>query len=90
MKRKQWIIKPFDGFSEEKKDYSKIKITDTLYSLEETISAISGWSWLMLSITVLFWVFRSIKVLYHAIQYWDVKKFYNTALKIADVSCDKL
>lgn len=61
-----------------------------MYSLEETISAISGWSWLMLSITVLFWVFRSIKVLYHAIQYWDVKKFYNTALKIADVSCDKL
>lgn len=70
---------------EEKKDYSKIKITDAVYSGEETVAAISGWSWLVLSITLLFWVFRSIKVLYHAVQYWDVKKFYNTALKIADV-----
>lgn len=57
-----------------------------MYTAEQTLSAISAWSWVMLSITLLFWVFRSIKVMYHAVQYWDVKKFYNTALKIADVS----
>lgn len=70
---------------DEKKDFNKIKIHDALNSLDEAISAISGWSWLMLSIATLFWVFRSIKVLSHAVQYWDVKKFYNTVLKIADV-----
>lgn len=73
-------------FRDEKKDYNKIKITDAVNTVDELVSAISGWSWLMLIIATLFWVFRSIKVLYHSVQYWDVKKFYNTVLKIADVS----
>lgn len=41
---------------------------------------------MILVLASLFWFFRLIKVAYHAVQYWDIKKFYNTALKIADVS----
>lgn len=43
-------------------------------------------SWIILSIAMLFWQFRTIKVIYHALQYYDIKKFYNSALKIDDVS----
>lgn len=66
-------------------DRTKITIDDSFYPGSECLASISGWSWVVLGLAALFWVFRLIKVVYHAVQYWDIKKFYNTALKIGDV-----
>lgn len=52
------------------------------------MSTLTGLSWILLSLAALYWVFRLIKCCYHAVQFWDVKKFYNTALKIEDVIFD--
>ena len=41
-------------------------------------------------ISTLFWLTRAFAVLHHIIQYWDIKCFYNTALKISDSSLGKL
>ena len=35
-------------------------------------------------ISVLFWLTRLIVVIYHVFQFWDIKCFYNSALKIPD------
>lgn len=72
-------------YRDTKTDITKITISDSVYTCSECVSSISGWSWLVLTLAILFWVFRLIKVVYHSVQYWDVKKFYNTALKIDDV-----
>ena len=32
-------------------------------------------------ISVLFWITRLIVVVYHVFQFWDIKCFYNTALR---------
>lgn len=36
------------------------------------------------------WALRSVKVTYHVFQFWDVKCFFNTALKIDDSDLDNL
>lgn len=64
---------------------TKVKLHDAVYPLQ-SMQPISGWSWFVISLAILFWIFRLFKVITHAIQYWDIKKFYNTALKIMDVS----
>ncbi|KAJ6633195.1 Autophagy-related protein 9A [Pseudolycoriella hygida] len=70
----------------------KIKITleDVMYPIGHCISSITAASWIILFLAMLFWQFRTIKVIYHAIQYYDIKKFYNTALKIEDSELDNL
>lgn len=57
-----------------------------MYPIGQCTSSISATSWVILFIAMLFWQFRTIKVIYHALQYYDIKKFYNSALKIEDVS----
>lgn len=64
---------------------TKVKLQDAVYPIQ-SMQPISGWSWFVISLAILFWIFRLFKVITHAIQYWDIKKFYNTALKIMDVS----
>jgi len=39
-------------------------------------------------VAVIFWILRAVKVMYHLFQFWDIKQFFNTALKINDVSSD--
>ena len=41
-------------------------------------------------VSVLFWVTRLIVVVYHVFQFWDIKCFYNTALRIPDSELDSV
>jgi len=41
-------------------------------------------------ISVAFWVTRAIVVVYHVFQFWDIKCFYNAALKISDQDLDSV
>lgn len=63
----------------------KVKIDDALYSTSECVASMGGFTWIALTLSALFWLFRLIKVLYHFVQYWDIKLFFNIALKIEDV-----
>lgn len=44
-----------------------------------------AFTWVILFLSALFWIFRLIRFFYHAVQYYDIKKFFNAALKIDDV-----
>lgn len=41
-------------------------------------------------ISALFWVTRAIVVMYHVFQFWDIKCFYNTALRISDYDLESV
>ena len=41
-------------------------------------------------ISILFWITRVIAVLHHMFQFWDIKCFYNSALKIEDLSLESV
>ncbi|XP_037038233.1 autophagy-related protein 9A isoform X2 [Bradysia coprophila] len=69
---------------------TKVTLDDVMYPVGECISSITATSWIILFIAMLFWQFRTIKVIYHALQYYDIKKFYNSALKIDDSEIDNL
>lgn len=45
---------------------------------------------MLIVVSSFFWIFRFIKMLYHFIQYLDVKSFFNVALKIEDSELDNL
>lgn len=67
-------------------NYTKLSISDTVYPVQECVADLSGLSWSILTIAGIFWIFRIIKVCYHIVQFWDIKMFFNIALKIEDVS----
>lgn len=52
----------------------------------ECVGSIDMFWWLIIFLSTLFWVFRFIRFCYHAVQFYDIKKFFNNALKIDDVS----
>lgn len=64
---------------------AKITINDVLLPTAECVDTLGGFTWIALSLTAVFWMFRLIKVIYHTVQYWDIKMFFNTALKVEDV-----
>ncbi|GAB0087793.1 Autophagy-related protein 9 [Sergentomyia squamirostris] len=68
----------------------KVTIPDVLMSGSKCVATFGAWTWTALTLSVLFWFFRLIKVLYHFIQFWDIKLFFNTALKIDDSELDNL
>ena len=47
-------------------------------------------TWICLLVAAIFWILRLLKVVYHCMQYWDIKLFFNIALKIADSDLDNL
>lgn len=55
--------------------------------MSECVASFGAFSWIVvIPLSCLYWTFKLIKFLYYIVQYWDIKSFYNTALKIADVS----
>lgn len=73
-------------FGEGNTNRTKVTLDDVLYTPGQCMETMSFKSWLLLLLAGLYCFFRSIKFCYHAVQFWDIKKFYNTALKIDDVS----
>uniref|UniRef100_A0A1L8DUW8 Autophagy-related protein 9 n=1 Tax=Nyssomyia neivai TaxID=330878 RepID=A0A1L8DUW8_9DIPT len=68
----------------------KVTIPQALLSSSECVATFGAWTWTALTLSALFWFFRLIKFLYHFIQFWDIKQFFNLALKIEDSELDNL
>lgn len=67
-------------------NHTRISIDEVIVPYDECIDSIHGFTWLIIFLSSLFWLFRVVRFFYHAVQYYDIKKFFNAALKIDDVS----
>jgi len=54
----------------------------------DCVKSISLLYWSLLVVAAIFFVLQFFKVLYHMTQYWEIKMFFNIALKIADSELD--
>lgn len=68
----------------------KIRLYDVLYSSSQCHERFTYWTYALIVISVIFWMIRVVTIFFHIIQYWDIKQFYNIALKIDDVSNNKM
>lgn len=75
-----------DKIKPSKNGTEKISLGDAILPTDQCVASFGFLTWSYFLITILFWILRVIKVLYHMFQYWDIKAFYNSALKIEDVS----
>jgi hypothetical protein len=66
--------------------HQKISVSDAVLPTSEWIAHLGALTWVCILVAVIFWALRAIKVIYHLFQFWDIKQFFNTALKINDVS----
>ncbi|XP_021711499.1 autophagy-related protein 9A isoform X2 [Aedes aegypti] len=77
-------------FNEKETERHKVKLSDAMLPPAECVAALGGVDWLILILAGLFWIFRLFKFLCHLVQFWDIKLFFNTALKIEDSDLDNL
>ncbi|XP_012135866.1 autophagy-related protein 9 isoform X2 [Megachile rotundata] len=68
----------------------KTSISDAILSTGECTASVGLVTWICILVAGIFWILRAIKVLYHFTQFWDIKLFFNTALKIDDCDLDNL
>ncbi|KAJ8871308.1 hypothetical protein PR048_027625 [Dryococelus australis] len=69
---------------------SKITFNDAVLSSQECVASFGAITWIGILVAVIFWFLRAVKVVYHLFQFWDIKIFFNTALKINDSDLDNL
>ncbi|XP_077282174.1 autophagy-related protein 9 [Temnothorax americanus] len=62
--------------------------SDAVICMGDCIKSISSFYWSLLVVATIFFVLQFLKVLYHLTQFWEIKMFFNTALKIADAELD--
>ncbi|CAG2059997.1 unnamed protein product, partial [Timema podura] len=67
---------------------NKISLSDAVLPPHECVASLGTVTWLCILVAVIFWFLRAIKVMYHLFQFWDIKIFFNTALKINDQAKD--
>lgn len=72
--------------SEEIKNFTKHTISDVVYDSETCLASFTPFTWAALTLSGLFLSLRFIRAVHHFIQFYDIKMFFNTALKIMDVS----
>ncbi|XP_055380393.1 autophagy-related protein 9A [Condylostylus longicornis] len=77
-------------FGDDSKNSTKVYLSDVFVSFDQCVTNFSSFTIFCLILASIFFIFRFVKILYHASQYWDIKKFYNTALKIEDNELDNL
>ncbi|KAK0074361.1 hypothetical protein PV325_008457 [Microctonus aethiopoides] len=68
----------------------KTSISDAILPTSTAIASIGLLTWACILIAAIIWILRAVKVLYHATQFWDIKMFFNVALKINDSDLDNL
>uniref|UniRef100_A0A182IPA5 Autophagy-related protein 9 n=1 Tax=Anopheles atroparvus TaxID=41427 RepID=A0A182IPA5_ANOAO len=69
---------------------TKVSLGDAMMGMSECAATLGGFQWFALLLAGLFWMFRLFKFFYQFFQFWDIKMFYNTALKIDDADLDNL
>merc|ERR1719210_1368979 len=72
------------------KDYHGQKMTLNDVTKSVSYNDMSFLTQVFILISGLFWVTRLIVVVHHVFQFWDIKCFYNTALKITDASLESV
>lgn len=78
------------GYEPPANNHTKITIADVIIPMDKCVNNFGGLTVLVLFIASIYLLIRSVKVLYHLCQYWDIKKFYNTALHIDDGNLDNI
>ncbi|XP_015116924.1 autophagy-related protein 9A isoform X2 [Diachasma alloeum] len=68
----------------------KTSIGDAILTREEILASMGLVTWMCILVAGIFWILRVVKVLYHLTQFWDIKMFFNIALKIDDSDLDNL
>lgn len=71
-------------FREEIKNVTKVTIHDVLYSSAQCHDRFTFWTYSLIVVATVFWICRAITVFFHIIHNWDIKSFFNVALKIED------
>ncbi|XP_070566491.1 autophagy-related protein 9A-like [Ptychodera flava] len=61
----------------------KVTLGDAITPLDQCASSLDPVIIICLLIAGLFWFLRFIKVMYHFFQFWEIKSFYTSALKIS-------
>ncbi|KAJ1528582.1 hypothetical protein ONE63_006985 [Megalurothrips usitatus] len=69
---------------------TKISLADAVIPTGQCVISFSFTTWACLCVALMFWLLRAFKVVCHIFQFWDIKCFYNTALKISDSELDNL
>lgn len=64
-------------------------LADVILSREECVDQFGGLTYFILITSAIYFLMRTIKVFYNITQFLDIKKFYNAALNIDDVSKQK-
>lgn len=59
-------------------------MTDAFLPIQKCSQGVGLITWIFIIIATIFWILRLVKCLYHLAHYWDIKLFFNTALKIED------
>lgn len=68
-------------------NHTKTTISDVVLPVAQCVSNFDAITWIVvIPLSCLYWVFKLVKFLYYIVQYWDIKSFFNSALKIDDVS----
>ncbi|KAM7347122.1 autophagy-related protein 9 [Cochliomyia hominivorax] len=78
------------GYKPSPNNHTKITLSDVIIPMDKCVNKFGGLTVLVLFIASIYLLIRSVKVLYHLCQYWDIKKFYNTALHIDDDNLDNI
>ncbi|XP_053697981.1 autophagy-related protein 9A [Sabethes cyaneus] len=70
--------------------HNKITLADVMQSPAVCVDSLGLFDWVLLAVAIVFWTIRLFKFLFHFAQFWDIKLFFNTALKIDDADLDNL
>ncbi|XP_054273338.1 autophagy-related protein 9A [Macrosteles quadrilineatus] len=68
----------------------KIALSDAIVPSDQCLANVSMMWWLVVFVSVVFWLIRAIRVVYHLFQYWNIKAFFNSALRIQDAELDNV
>jgi autophagy-related protein 9 len=83
-----YIFLSRDNVNNSSSSHQKISLSDAVLPTHECVASLGALTWVCILVAVIFWILRAIKVMYHLFQFWDIKQFFNAALKIDDVSTD--
>lgn len=68
----------------------KTTLMDAIIPADEWLGKVTFTWWFVFFVAVVFWLIRAIRVVYHLFQYWNIKAFFNSALKINDNDLDNV
>ncbi|XP_014231888.1 autophagy-related protein 9A [Trichogramma pretiosum] len=70
--------------------HNKTAINDAILPADEAFASMGFFTWISLFFASIFWLFGAVRVCYHLVQFWDIKAFFNDAMKIRDCDLESL